>query len=297
MNIEELKAIPIAKVLASFNISPSRATGNDLWYFAWTREEKTASVSVNTKLNRFYDHGTKHHGSVIDVVTELKGFRVKEALEYLASFEFRQVNFEMPIKDKCQIENIISDKLKIVRVEEINHPALLSFSKSRGINELILRSFCYEVHYEVNSKIYFAIGFKNDMGGFELRNKLFKNGSSPKTITTIKNDSSDLIVFEGFFDFLSYLTLKPKCESKYDFIILNSVANVELLTTEVLKSYSMIFLFLDNDNAGQKTAKILGEKSENIYDFSSKYKDFNDLNDYLLFKMKINSNNYPNNEE
>lgn len=297
MNIEELKAIPIAKVLASFNISPSRATGNDLWYFAWTREEKTASVSVNTKLNRFYDHGTKHHGSVIDVITELKGFRVKEALEYLASFEFGQVDFKMPIKDKCQIENVISDKLQICRVEGINHPALLSFSKSRGINQSVLRSFCLEVHYEVSAKMYFAIGFKNDKGGFELRNKLFKNCSSPKTITTIKNGSSDLIVFEGFFDFLSYLTLKPQCETKYDFIILNSVSNVDLVSSEILNSYRMIFLFLDNDNAGRNTVEILKEKSENIYDFSNKYKDFNDLNDYLLFKMKINANKNSNNEE
>lgn len=282
MNIEELKAIPIAKVLASFNISPSRATGNDLWYFAWTRKEKTASVSVNTKLNRFYDHGTKQHGSVIDVLVQLKGFRVKEALEYLASFELGAIEFKMPIKDKNQIENVISDKLKIVRVEEVNHPALLSFSKSRGINQSILRSFCQEVHYQVNSKIYFAIGFKNDKGGYELRNKLFKNGSSPKTITTIKNDSSDLIVFEGFFDFLSYLTLKPECKNKYDFIILNSVANVELLSSVVLSSYSMIFLFLDNDNAGKKARKYLSENRNNVFDFSNKYCQCKDLNEFLL---------------
>ncbi len=48
------------------------------------------------------------------------------------------------------------------------------------------------------------MGFKNNFGGFELRNKYFKGSSSPKEITLISNNSPDrLNVFEGFMDFLS----------------------------------------------------------------------------------------------
>ena len=54
----------------------------------------------------------------------------------------------------------------------------------------------------------FAVGFRNDAGGWELRSARFKGGSSPKHITTIDNRSDTVIAFEGFMDFLAYLSLK-----------------------------------------------------------------------------------------
>ena len=36
-------------------------------------------------------------------------------------------------------------------------------------------------------KPHIALGFKNDSGGYELRNEFFKGSNSPKDVTTFKN--------------------------------------------------------------------------------------------------------------
>jgi hypothetical protein len=78
---------------------------------------------------------------------------------------------------------------------------------------------------ELHGKSYYTIGFKNDAGGYELRNEYFKEGSSPKDITLIENGAKQKTVFEGFFNCLSYQTLQQKSEQPYrDFLILNSVS-------------------------------------------------------------------------
>lgn len=283
MNIKTLKKIPIRIILSSFGIHPVKEINNTLWYYAWTRKERTASVKVDLTLNRFYDFATKLGGSVIDVVMQMADLNFNDSLLFLSSFETEQTLF---IPDQLN-KPLPSSKLEILKVSKITHPALLNYAQSRGIDINILTKFCNEVHYSIRNKMFFAIGFENDKGGFELRNKLCKNGSSPKTITTVKNNSSQLIIFEGFFDFLSYLTLKKKNSSKYDFLILNSIANIHELDRDRMKTYEVIFLFLDNDKAGKKTTNSLLELFENAFDYSLKYINHNDLNEYLIWESRI----------
>jgi len=48
-----------------------------------------------------------------------------------------------------------------------------------------------------------------------LRNEYFKGSSSPKDVTLIENGAKTMAVFEGFFNFLSYLTLNSKNRRKF----------------------------------------------------------------------------------
>lgn len=61
--------------------------------------------------------------------------------------------------------------------------------------------------YELDVKEYYGIGFKNDSGGYEIRNPYIKTSSAPKDIKTITNNAKEAVVFEGFFDFLSFITI------------------------------------------------------------------------------------------
>jgi hypothetical protein len=68
----------------------------------------------------------------------------------------------------------------------------------------------------------------NDKGGYELNNKPdFKDCIAPKAITTFRNHASSCLVFEGFWDFISYLTIQKIERTKHDVAVLNSVANVQ----------------------------------------------------------------------
>ncbi|WP_292224201.1 toprim domain-containing protein [Brevundimonas sp.] len=142
--------------------------------------------------------------------------------------------------------------------------------------------YCCQIHYSNNGKTYFAIGFKNDSLGYELRSKYFKGSCSPKQITSICSGQSTAMVFEGFMDFLSFLSL-PAGLSRFpaDYFILNSVSLVKNVL-QVLKSYRRIMTFLDNDAAGENCSQELQQRfKEKMLNLSYLFSPYKDLNDFL----------------
>ena len=116
--------------------------------------------------------------------------------------------------------------LRILSDAPLRHPALLGYLASRGIVPGIAAAYCREVRYQVRSRCFFAIGFRNDCGGWELRSERFKGSSSPKQITTFDHQSDKVIVFEGFMDFLACLSMKHPAPLGIDAAVLNSVVNL-----------------------------------------------------------------------
>ena len=177
-----------------------------------------------------------------------------------------------------------------LEVGELTHPALLHYLQERGINTDLARSECKELHFIHNGKPYFAIGFPNVAGGYEVRNRFFKGCIAPKDISHIRlqgEPREKCLVFEGMMDYLSFLTLRVKnCPTipnldGQDYIILNSVANVSK-AIDVLHRYGRIHCLLDNDEAGRNAyLELAREFSGRIRDFSDNYNGHKDLNDYL----------------
>lgn len=183
-----------------------------------------------------------------------------------------------------------------IRVDPLTNPVLLDYLKERGIPTEIAKKACKEVHFQSKGKWYFAVAFANRSGGYEIRNKYLKGSISPKEITHVKNGSDYCIVFEGFMDYLSYLTLKVAHsgnrrseENSPDYIVLNSTGNAGR-TIPVLKEYKSVICLLDNDPAGKKVFRKMAEAGCPVIDKSDCYRAYNDLNDYLLDKMRQQEN-------
>ena len=100
-----------------------------------------------------------------------------------------------------------SSQIQVKNQRRITSPALISYLRDRCIELDVARHYSSEIDFELYGKTQTAIGFQNDLGGFELRNRDFKGSSSPKDPTTISNQSDKITVFEGFFDFLSFKTI------------------------------------------------------------------------------------------
>lgn len=81
------------------------------------------------------------------------------------------------------------------------------------------------------------------------------------TYTYLNNHNKELMIFEGFYDFLSYLTIMEVEDfSKTDFIILNSVNNVgNVFENENLEGYETVGIFTDNDKSGRDAAEEIKE--------------------------------------
>ena len=189
--------------------------------------------------------------------------------------------FEFSTQKNEEIEESNRGKNYVIRkVGEIQHPALIDYLKSRKVYEQ--KDLLKEIEYELNGKKYFGIGFFNNSGGIEIRNKYSKICLGKKDVALIKNELNvlnEIIVFEGFFDYLTYRNLENKKKSASDYLILNSTAML-FKVDETLREYDKITLFLDNDDNGNATTEIIQKKYKNVEDCSLLYADFKDLNEY-----------------
>lgn len=160
------------------------------------------------------------------------------------------------------------------------HPALIQYLNSRGISLMVANTYCKEVWYRFKETQFFAIGLRNSKNGWELRNKIFKNSSSPKSFTYIQNNNKQLIILEGMFDLLSLATLEPELLNISDIMVLNSIAFVKDMKPYI-DGYEQTLLYLDNDTAGTGATKYLMETSHKVIDKSDTYKNHKDLNNYV----------------
>lgn len=272
MNCEEIKKnIGIKRVLESFNLFPTKENLRTAFYFALDREEKTPSLSVDFMKNRAFDYGTGKSYDVISIVQAINKCSVSDALKYLERLDFSQDKIE-------EKENQGAKTYKISKMQEIIHPALVRYLKERKVYEQ--RHLVKEIHFRLKSKNYFAVGFPNDSGGVEIRNQYFKICLGDKDVTMIKNNANDIAVFEGFFDFLTYMNMKNKDSHLSDYLILNSTAMLFKIEKK-LSEYHKISLFLDNDANGKQITEKIIMKYENVEDCSLIYRDFKDLNEWF----------------
>lgn len=277
MNCERIKQnVSIRSLLESFSLFPVKENRRTAFYFALDREEKTPSLCVDFIRNMAFDFGTGKSYDVISVVQQIKKCSVSEALKYLASFNF-PVNIERSAEE-IQPET----SYRILKVDEVRHPALIQYLDSRKVSEQ--KKWVREVHYELNGKKYFGIGFKNDSGGFEIRNRYAKLCLGAKDVTWINNSNNinnEVAVFEGFFDYLSFRNLENKFNLECDFLILNSTAML-FKAQKKLNEYQKILLFLDNDDNGNFVASKIKKEYTNVEDCSLMYYDFKDMNDWFV---------------
>ena len=279
MNCEEAKEkISIRMVLESFNLFPVKENRKTAFYFALDREEKIPSLSVDFVKNKAFDFGTGKSYDVISIVQQMNQCSVSEALKYLEKFVFS-------VQKKFQNEEAkLQKEYKILNVREIQHPALIQYLKSRKLYEQ--KELVKEIEYEVNGKKYFGIGFFNNSGGVEIRNKYSKICLGKKDVTLVENQSSEICIFEGFFDYLTYKNLEKKENSNSDYLILNSTA-MFFKVEETLKKYNKISLFLDNDANGKFVKSKIYNQYKNVEDCSLIYQEFKDLNEWFCSKEDL----------
>lgn len=270
--------ISIRRVLESFSLFPSKDNSKVAFYFAFDREEKTPSLFVNFINNVAFDFGTGKKYDVVSLVQGIKQCSVSQALEYLSQFDF---SFQQQI---CNITKNES-KYEILSISEVKHNALIQYLKERRIENNI--HLLKEIHYKISNKKYFGIGFKNDTNGYEVRNKYSKICIGRKDITTIKNNSNCLRIFEGFIDYLSFKQIEKSLKkAPSDYVILNSVTMIFKLE-KIIKSYEKIELYFDNDEAGNKATNEVKQLNPYVEDNRILYQNYKDLNDFIISKFSL----------
>ena len=283
MDARQMREIPIADFLSAMGIHPTKQKGNALWYSAPYRMERTPSFKVDIAKNVWFDFGTGNGGDIFDLAGEFIG---SEDFLLRAAFIARNGAYPLPIIEHPQRNEEKEPVFNDIWVRPLQDTRLLGYLEERGINAHVAIPNCEEVRYRIRGKRYYAIGFRNDAGGLELRNRFFKGCIPPKDISLKRNSSDVCAVFEGFMDYLSAMQLGIIAS---DWLVLNSVSNVEKALKE-LGIYRRIECYLDNDDAGRRTLeKLRADFGEKVIDRSSLYADHKDLNEFLLSKNAGNN--------
>jgi hypothetical protein len=263
-----------------------KKNGTDYWYLSPLRTEGEPSFHVNRVTNEWYDFPLASGGNMVDFCLRYHGCSVGDLLSnYNADFSFRGLPGFKPELHEGQVPR--DSKLMVKEVRNIYAYPLKNYLHERSIPVAVADLYCKEVSYQIGDGNYYGIGFKNDAGGYELRNKNFKQSSSPKEITTMAFGAASVQVFEGFMDFLSYQTLNPYAEPRRtDFIVLNGAGMFER-ALPFMDDHQKVNLWLDRDVTGRAYTNYalgLGKKYSDKSDLYSRHKD---LNDWLMNKGEV----------
>ena len=193
---------------AQFGIFSRQTTGINLWYKSPLREETEASFKVNTERNQWYDFALGKGGGIIELASHLYA---TDHIPYILERIAEQTPHIRPDSFSFGKQSSSEPRFQQLEIAPLSSPALLSYLQERGINTELAKRECREAHFTNNGKRYFAIAFPNISGGYEIRNRYFKGCIAPKEISHIRQSGkarNTCYVFEGFMDYLSFLTLR-----------------------------------------------------------------------------------------
>ena len=288
--------IGIREYLLRRRLQPHHETATHGMFLSPLREERTPSFSVRYDKGLWYDFGLGKGGDIFTLAGEfLRNGDFRTQAKFIAeTVNMTVTGWEKPACLLKPVEPIFED----VEVAPLLRSPLTEYLEERGIPIEVASRHCFRLNYGVRGKRYFAVGFPNMKGGYEVRSRYFKGCLPPKSVSLVKaNDipADECLVFEGFMDFLSAVTLGVTGNA--DCLVLNSVANAEK-AAGLLDGYGRIGCFLDRDEAGRRTLAVLTKRyGERVSDRSTLYDGCKDLNEYLQQTTKKQKNNHLKIEE
>ena len=290
-----IKRYSIVEYLERKGIRPVRKTSTYVMYRSPLREETHPSFKVDTEKNLWIDYAEGRGGSIIDLCIRLEGCTLSEAicrlgqnaLEHTAH-SYSSSKRETSISPNQRKDITASGTRRLTSISDTLPPHLQEYlKKERCIDLEKATPFLKCISYEVRGKRYEAIGFANSSGGYELRdNHLFKGTIAPKDITPIFEDKAQPVcLFEGFMDFLSFLSMKEEVTNQC--LVMNSVSNVVRSIHYLNKrNITSVRAFLDNDDAGRKAVQEFVNTGFKVEDMAVYYRDFKDLNEFHVSRVR-----------
>ena len=290
-----IKRYSIVEYLERKGIRPVRKTSTYVMYRSPLREETHPSFKVDTEKNLWIDYAEGRGGSIIDLCIRLEGCTLSEAICRLGQNALEHTAYcscsskrETSISPNQRKDITASGTRRLTSISDTLPPHLQEYlKKERCIDLEKATPFLKCISYEVRERRYEAIGFANSSGGYELRdNHLFKGTIAPKDITPIFEDKAQPVcLFEGFMDFLSFLSMKEDVTNQC--LVMNSVSNVVRSIHYLNKrNITSVRAFLDNDDAGRKAVQEFVNTGFKVEDMAVYYRDFKDLNEFHVSRVR-----------
>ena len=302
MRTDQARTISIIEYLKTEGHLPAytRQKGREAWYRSPLRaDDDTPSFKVDILINKWFDHGLAEGGNTLDLVVKLKQCTVRDALAILDRTGLLQQDGYTPrrggliplsrLPGGATAEKEKEGKaFHLSATREVGHPALLQYLETRGIALPVARRYLKEIRFKSgdDEREFFALGWPNGVS-WEARSSVFKGvvGNGKEINVINPKDGNDCIIFEGFMDFLSFLSAEEFDTKRTSFIILNSLALRERLEDVFAKfSFRGIYLYLDHDESGRLATEYIKSisRAKIVIDKSDKYDGYKDYNAWWM---------------
>lgn len=280
-NAKDIKEnISMLDLLCRLGYRPHKKIGGEHYYFSMLREpEETPSFSVNDKSGCWYDHRLGKGGNVVDFgLLYWQGCTFPEVLEKITNETGgATVNY--------QRQQVVKEpSYKILAIKDLGaNKAIAEYLQSRGV-WLEAQGRLMEIYYYVEDEQkhrmnFFAAGWQNELGAWEVRNINFKGCLGHKAISFIPGEKKSLVVFEGFINYLSWLAENRLAANSV--LVLNSLSLLQA-GIEKAKSFDTVATYFDNDPSGHEATLTFKKAVPQAQDQSSVYEGYNDYNDKLV---------------
>ena len=276
LSLEEINKLDIVDFLASIGIHPKQTNGH-LYLYRSPLPGMTvtgACMTVNRKLNLWWDSGSKEGSTLVDFGARYYNCTIRELKERLSCH--MDVSHNYPMSD-----TEAEQKMQVLTTYPIRSFYLLHYLWQRRIPIDVAHQYCVEAQFTFGPQPYYAIGFRNNGGGYELRNRFHKYTSLPKAPTLVNHNAKDIAIFQGFFDMLTFVTFTdtPVIDLP-DLLVLNSRSYLDS-SMPPLGAYRYKHLFLGNDPVGEKLTRLILARESGYLDHRSLYNGYNDLNNWV----------------
>jgi len=301
LDMSTLENISIVDFLSRLGHQPVRKIGREHFYHSMLRETKkdTPSFTVWDAGGKWIDRGGPGQ-------TNIKGGGIVQlGLAYWPQLTFVEVLHK--IKEVSNLDtSLIPEYIPPVkyahekeeegyRFELVNtrpigsNYVLTQYLKSRGILD-VAKGYLSEVYYRHKSgagdqRTFYAIGWQNEYGNWEFSNaKGFKSSVGAKGISVINGNPDHVVLFEGRFDFLSWLKEKQP-HIMPTVIILNTIVFLNKII-ERISDVPVVDVYFDHDGPGKRCTAQLLKEIPHAVDRSYEYQGYKDYNEKIKKEME-----------
>jgi len=187
-------------------------------------------------------------------------------------------------------KRITAEKVPNYRIEEIkalgNNQALTDYLRNLGIWDIAnetLREIYYYIWINNEKKHFFSVGWQNETGGWEIRNKYYSGCLGERKLTYIPANHRCLVVFEFYFNYLTWRRYYPG--STHSIIVLNTLDALDK-AIGISGSYPLVQLYFSHKESGRMATKTFISTITHAVDRSVEYKKYKDYNDKLVAELR-----------
>jgi hypothetical protein len=242
--------VSISMLLSKLGYQPAKSSGHEKLYLNVLRDRETSpTFAINTQLDMWFDRFTKKSGDIIDF-----------GMAYWTGLNSDQVMKKISLLCANPQETIISDdqagkrkrraiKIPYYHIAETHpigcNPEITAYLQSQSIWEIALGQLKEVYYYVVDEKHrrkdFFAAGWQNENGGWEVMGRNFAGCLGRKGMTFIAGDTDRLILFE---DYISYLSWKyANRTAGHSILVMNAPEFLPAAKSRATKFRDVAFFF------------------------------------------------------